>query len=101
VKPLRWVAAGIAVAAVVFAVEAGEYSTGDYFTLRHEVRAQEQEVARLRVVVDSLNKVAVALETDPRVQEKVARESWGMLRKGEFFYSIVHDSALDSARGVR
>jgi cell division protein FtsB len=42
-----------------------------------------------------LTKAATAIETDPRVQERAAREQFGMLRKGEFLYRIVPaDSAL-------
>jgi len=31
---------------------------------------------------------AVAIERDPRVQERAARESFGMIREGEFLYRI-------------
>jgi hypothetical protein len=40
-------------------------------------------------VVDSLERLARAIERDPRVQERVARERFGMLRKGEFLYRLV------------
>jgi hypothetical protein len=33
--------------------------------------------------------VATAIERDPRMQERVARERFGMLRKGEFLYRLV------------
>jgi hypothetical protein len=40
-------------------------------------------------MVDSLQRTAVALERDPRVQERVARESFGMIRRGEFLFKLV------------
>jgi hypothetical protein len=40
-------------------------------------------------VVDSLERLAIAIESDPVMQERVARERFGMLRKGEFLYRLV------------
>ena len=31
----------------------------------------------------------MAIEKDPRMQERVARERFGMLKKGEFLYRLV------------
>jgi hypothetical protein len=46
--------------------------------------------------VDSLGKLAHAIERDPRMQERVARERFGMLRRGEFLYRLVPSSAAAS-----
>ena len=43
----------------------------------------------LQQSVDSLSRVAKALQKDRRVQERVARESFGMLRKGEHLYRLL------------
>jgi len=86
----------VLLAAVVFALQGGEYSTRDLFKLESQVASEAAEVARLQEVVDSLTRAAVAIERDPRVQERVARESFGMIRKGEFLYKIVRP---DSAAG--
>jgi hypothetical protein len=40
-------------------------------------------------MVDSLSRVATAIEHNPRMQERVAREKFGMLKKGEFLYRLV------------
>ncbi len=87
--PARWAALAALVLALVFALEGGEYSTLDLIALKRQVRAEEAQVARLRQVIDSLGRLATALERDPRMQERVARESFGMIRKGEFLYKIV------------
>ena len=44
---------------------------------------------RLRRLVDSLQRSADALEHDLRVQERVARERFGMIRRGELLYRLV------------
>ena len=94
--PGRWAAIAVLLAAVVFALQGGEYSTRDLFKLESQVAREEAEVARLQGLADSLTRAAVAIERDPRVQERVARESFGMIRKGEFLYKIVQ---RDSAAG--
>ena len=95
----RWLVVGIIGVAVFFAVQGGEYSTADWLTLRSAERAERDEVARLKGEVDSLAKVAEALDKDPRVQERVARESFGMIGKGEFLYRLVPGD--DSVEGER
>jgi cell division protein FtsB len=94
VTPGRWAALAVLVAAVVFALQGGEYSTRDLFKLERQVSLEGAEVARLQGVVDSLTRAAVAIERDPRVQERVARESFGMIRKGEFLYKLVRPDSV-------
>ena len=81
-------AAGLGVA-LYFGFQGGEYSTLDLLELRRAEQKEREEIARLRRAVDSLGRVAVAIERDPRVQERVARESFGMIRPGEFLYRLV------------
>jgi cell division protein FtsB len=89
VTPARWLALGAIVFALYFAVQGGEYGTTDLLELRREVAREEAEVKRLGRVVDSLERAARAIEHDPRTQERVARESFGMIRRGEFLYRLV------------
>jgi cell division protein FtsB len=85
----RWAAiAGLAFA-LYFALQGGEYGTLDLLQLRKEENEEGAKVARLRWLVDSLTKAANAIERDPRVQERVARERFGMIKKGEFLYRLV------------
>lgn len=85
----RWaVIAGLAFA-LYFAIQGGEYGMFDLIQLRREEAQESTHVARLKHLVDSLGKVAHAIERDPRMQERVARERFGMLRKGEFLYRLV------------
>ena len=94
--PGRWAALVVLVLAVLFALQGGEYSTLDLLKLERQTAAEGAEVGRLQREVDSLSRAAFAIEHDPRVQERVARESFGMIRKGEFLYKLVRP---DSAGG--
>jgi cell division protein FtsB len=89
VTPGRWaIIAGLAFA-LYFALQGGEYGTLDLLQLRREETQEREHVTRLQRMVDSLTDVAKGIEKDPRVQERVARERFGMLRKGEFLYRLV------------
>ena len=46
-------------------------------------------MAALRIELDSLSTLAHDLETNPVVQERVAREQFGMIRDGEVLYRVV------------
>ncbi len=85
----RLIAAFVLAGGLLFLLFGGEYGTGDWLELRRLVRAEELRTAELGRAVDSLEKVAVALEKDPRVQERTARELFGMLRPGEHLYRLV------------
>ncbi len=74
---------------MAFAVEGGEYGTRDLLGLRRQVRDERQQLARLRIEVDSLQRVLQALKTDPATQERVARQQYGMIRDGELLYQVV------------
>ena len=87
--PARWAAIAGLLFALYFALQGGEYSTLDLLQLRREEAAERTNVDSLHRTVDSLSRVATAIEHDPRMQERVAREKFGMLRKGEFLYRLV------------
>ena len=87
--PARWAALAAIAFALYFAVQGGEYGTFDLIQLRDEERLERATVLDLRAMVDSLRREADAIERDPRVQERVAREQFGMIRHGEFLYRIV------------
>jgi cell division protein FtsB len=72
-----------------FALLAGEFSTFDWLTLRRQVAEERGAIADLSVDVDSLERLAGALETDPAAQERAAREGFGMIRDGEILYRII------------
>ncbi len=78
--------------AVVFALAGGEYGTLDWLELRRQEREEARAIADLTVEVDSLKRYARAVETDRRLMEQIAREEFGMIRKGEFLYRLQPDT---------
>jgi cell division protein FtsB len=89
VTPARWAAIAGLVFALYFALQGGEYGTLDLLQLRREEAEERANLERLHRMVDSLSRVATAIEHSPRMQERVAREKFGMLKKGEFLYRLV------------
>ena len=86
---LAWAGLAVLTLMALFAAQGGEYSTGDYFELKRRVVEESTAEVRLRRIVDSLSRYRKAIETDPKVQERVAREQWGMIRPGERVYKLV------------
>lgn len=74
---------------IALAVWGGEYGTADWITIRRQLADEKARVAQLKVEIDSLGKFARDLETNPVVQERVAREQFGMIRDGEVLYRVV------------
>ncbi|HVX41004.1 MAG TPA: hypothetical protein VHB25_15660 [Gemmatimonadaceae bacterium] len=70
----------LAVAALAFAVQGGEFSTLDLFRQRRAKARLSHQVDSLRHVVDSLRQYENLVEHDPRTQERIAREVFGMVR---------------------
>ncbi|HSJ75430.1 MAG TPA: septum formation initiator family protein [Gemmatimonadales bacterium] len=85
----RWAIILGVIFALYFAFQGGEYGTLDLRELRSEAAEESTAVVQLQHVVDSLGRLAVAIEKDPATQERVARERFGMLKPGEFLYRLV------------
>jgi cell division protein FtsB len=89
------------VAAIVFAIVGGEYSTFDLIRQRSERKRLLASLDSLRRAVDSLKQYRRRLETDPALQERLAREEFGMVRGDrELLYRLAApaDSAKTKAR---
>ena len=88
------IVAGV-VAALVFAVQGGEYGTRDLLHLRARQLAMTHAIDSLQRAVDSLKVYKHRIETDAALQERIAREEFGMVRGNkEFLYKIAEpDSA--------
>lgn len=78
--------------AALFAAVGGEYGTFDWLELRRQERREAELIAGLKSEVDSLERLARRLESDPRLAERLARENFGMIRRGEFLYRLDADS---------
>jgi cell division protein FtsB len=95
VKRAFW--AAVAALAILFAVQGGEYGTSDLLTQRARKRRLEGQLDSLQHQVDSLRLWKRALQSDPSVQERIAREEFGMVRGDkEILYRFSDSSRADS-----
>ena len=72
--------------ALWFAIEGGEYGTIDLLRQQSQRRRLTSEIDSLGRVVDSLARYKNSVLVDPRVQERIAREKFGMVRGHELLY---------------
>jgi cell division protein FtsB len=87
---------GVVVAALVYAVQGGEWGTDDLLAQRARAARLRSQIDSLRHQVDSLARVKKAIQTDPAVQERIAREEFGMVRGDKellYRFTIQPDSA--------
>jgi cell division protein FtsB len=75
-------AARIAFWAVVayFFVEGGEYGTSDLLNVRRRITEAKSAIDSLKLTMDSLNIQRKDVMTNPAVQERIAREEFGMVK---------------------
>ena len=86
------VAAGV-LGALWFAIEGGEYGTRDLVRQKQRKARLQAAIDSAQQVVDSLRRYKKRLETDPVLQERIAREEFGMVRgETEILYRIAEDS---------
>ncbi|HEX6051438.1 MAG TPA: septum formation initiator family protein [Gemmatimonadaceae bacterium] len=69
----------VVAAAVVYALQGGEWGTDDILAQRSRAKRLRASIDTLRREVDSLERVKKAVLTDPEVQERIAREEFGMV----------------------
>jgi cell division protein FtsB len=90
------IAAGV-VAALAFAVQGGEYGTTDLFRQKARRERLLKTNDSLVRVVDSLRRYKRRLETDPALQERIAREEFGLVRgEKEMLYRFAEPPGRDS-----
>ena len=68
------------VAALVFAVQGGEWGTTDLVAQRARATRLRAQIDTLKRDVDSLRRYKSALGADVGLQERIAREEFGMVR---------------------
>ena len=86
--------------AATFAIVGGEYSTFDLLRQRKQRAQLEASVDSLQRLVDSLRTYRNRLRTDPGLQERLAREEFGMVRgEKEILYRLA--PADTQGRGAR
>jgi cell division protein FtsB len=90
----RVLVALVIVAVAVFAVEGGEFSTGDLVRQRRTRAQLVRSIDSLHRVVDSLAAYDAKVEHDPATQERIAREVFGMVRDKELLYRFTDSDTV-------
>ena len=90
-------------AVLFFAVEGGEYGTSDLLRVRRRTATVRGEIDSLQHVVDSLRVRTKRLRTDVRLQERIAREEFGMVQGDrELLYRFIPaDTTADDSTAAR
>jgi cell division protein FtsB len=93
----RLIAVAVILGIAWFAVQGGEYGTFDLLSQRRGRAALQHDIDTLQKAVDSLGAFRTAIARDPAVQERIAREEFGMVRgEKELLYRYL--DRPDSAR---
>ena len=89
--------------AIAFAIEGGEYGTSDLLEQRTRERRLRQELDSLSRIVDSLARYRRRVETDPKLQERIAREEFVFVRGNkELLYRFAEpDTGVARTRSQR
>ncbi len=73
-----------------FAVEGGEYGTSDLVHVRGRINESKLAIDLLKRQVDSLSAQKKDVMTNPAVQERIAREEFGMVKGDrELIYHVL------------
>jgi cell division protein FtsB len=84
----------------VFAVQGGEYGTRDLLRQRARRATLVSAIDSLQRVVDSLKRYKRRLDTDPALQERIAREEFGLVRgEKELLYRFAEPGEDSVKRG--
>jgi cell division protein FtsB len=90
----RLVWGALILGAIIFAVEAGEYSTFDLVRQHGRIAELAVRSDSLSHVVDSLTRAERLVRTDTATQIRIAREEFGLVRGNEILYRFMTDSAV-------
>jgi cell division protein FtsB len=100
----RLVLGAIVLGVVSYALQGGEYGTTDLLRQRARRRGLLADIDTLQRQIDSLSRLKKRLATDPALQERIAREEFGLVRGDrELLYRFAdpHDSTDSGAAMAR
>jgi cell division protein FtsB len=93
----RIIFAAIGALVLVFVVQGGEFGTWDLLRQRSRKAELQAAIDSLERDIDSLRRLKQAVESDPAVQERIAREKFGYVRgEKEILYRFT-EPGRDSA----
>jgi cell division protein FtsB len=77
---------GLLLVSLYYAVFGGEYSLLELRARRGDLEHERVRLVELETQIDSLSARTDSLRTDDHTLERVARESFGMIKDGETLY---------------
>ncbi|HSU96890.1 MAG TPA: septum formation initiator family protein [Gemmatimonadaceae bacterium] len=89
----RLIWGALVLGALLFALQAGEYSTLDIMRQHRRIGELSARGDSLQHAVDSLTQAERLVRTDTATQERIAREEFGMVRGDEILYRFIQDSS--------
>jgi len=98
-SPWTWLAV-VVVGGSGVSLLTGENSLPVYWRLGREQRRLEEEVGRLRQQEQALARQVEAIQHDPFLLEKIAREQYNLRRPDEQVLEIVEPVPVDGERGI-
>lgn len=78
-----------AVLLLVYVFLLGDYGAYRIWKQKREIAQMEQAIEALHLRQQELKEEADLLKNDPEYIEKIAREEYGMIKRGEIIYRIV------------
>jgi cell division protein FtsB len=94
----RVVLPAMALGIIAFAVQGGEYGTTDLVGQKRAIAREKARVDSLERSIARLQVERKAIEADPRTQERIAREEFGMVKGDRELLYRFTDSLPDSTR---
>jgi cell division protein FtsB len=82
-----------------FAIQGGEFGTVGLIRQQIDKKRAAKAIVSLQRQVDSLSKLKQSILTDPAMQERIAREEFGMIKSKEILYRFAEPT--DSGKSAR
>ena len=79
----------------------GDYGAYRIWEQKREIEQLEKTIEVLRLKQERLKREIDLLQNDPEYVEKIAREEYGMVRKGEIIYRIVTSPEGEGGEGEK
>ena len=87
---------GVSVLVYIFVF--GDYGAYRIWKQKNEISRLQDRIDELLIKQEVLQKELELLKTDPEYLEKIAREDYGMVKKGEILYKVVPSSTEEHSQ---
>ena len=88
-RKLVWIAISLIVLLLFLFIFGGHYGLINIFKLNKEKKVLQQDIEKLKKEGEALKQDIEKLKTDKKEVERIARENYGMAKKGEKVFKFV------------